>query len=258
MELDSSCFISQRYDEDGAHLFFKCKWARELWRELGWESVREQISTLTDVKQCVELLLALPNEKRSLLAMLLNNLWWERNRVRGGESRSPRELAWLTWRQSEECKELTKVHPGTRGDQQIPRWKRPPAGLLKINAGGFAQECGEGSWGFIIREENGEVVLAGAGKLNHVYEARQAELMACIQGARAAQTLSIQRIIVESDALLIKQALHSWEYRLSSMGGVGRGYELKVVLADEFSEARVEAVEHIPRQCVQSIKIQHS
>lgn len=143
-----------------------------------------------DVKQCVELLLALPNEKRSLLAMLLNNLWWEINRVRGGESRSPQELAWLTWRQSEEFKELTKLHPGTRGNQQIPRWKRPPAGLLKINAGGFAQECGERSWGFIIREENGEVVLAGAGNLNHVYEARQAELMACIQGARAAQTLS--------------------------------------------------------------------
>ena len=117
MELDSSCFISQRYDEDGAHLFFKCKWARKLWRELGWESVREQLSTLMDVKQCVELLLALPNEKRSLLAMLLNNLWWERNRVRGGESRSPQELAWLTWRQSEEFKELTKLHPGTRGNQ---------------------------------------------------------------------------------------------------------------------------------------------
>jgi len=47
MELDTSCFIGQRYDEDGAHLFFKCKWARKLWRELGWESVREQLSTLT-------------------------------------------------------------------------------------------------------------------------------------------------------------------------------------------------------------------
>ena len=98
MELDTCCCICNRLDEDGAHLFFKCKWVKKLWRELGLESFRIQLSVLSDAKQCVELILALPSEKQCLIVMLLNNWWWERNRVREGDSRrNHQELAWLIW-----------------------------------------------------------------------------------------------------------------------------------------------------------------
>ena len=81
-----------------------------------------------------------------------------------------------------EFRDLFKPHFESRCNKLVPRWKRPPAERLKINAdGGFSQETGEGSWGFILRDEDGDVLLAGAGKLHHATEAWQSELLACIQ-----------------------------------------------------------------------------
>ena len=46
IDVDMRCAICQWLDEDGAHLFFKCKWAKKLWRELGLEDIRVQLSVL--------------------------------------------------------------------------------------------------------------------------------------------------------------------------------------------------------------------
>jgi hypothetical protein len=59
MELDTRCVLCQRYDEDGAHLFFKCKWAKKVRRELGLEQIRGDLSFLSDAKQCVDCILTL-------------------------------------------------------------------------------------------------------------------------------------------------------------------------------------------------------
>lgn len=73
-------------------------------------------------------------------------------------------------------------------------------------------------------------------------EAWQAELMACIQSAKAVHTLGIQKIVLETDALMVKQALQSSDFRLSAMGGLV--HELKEHLVDEFTEARVVYTPH--------------
>lgn len=40
MELDTKCVMCNRLDEDGGHLFLKCKLVKQLWRELNLEDVR--------------------------------------------------------------------------------------------------------------------------------------------------------------------------------------------------------------------------
>jgi hypothetical protein len=63
------------------------------------------------------------------------------------------------------------------------------------------------------------------------------EVIACIKGARAAVQLGIARICLETDALQVKLALSSSDYRLAILGG--RIYELKELLHDGFADAGV-------------------
>ena len=59
-----------------------------------------------------------------------------------------------------------------------PRWWQPARGCLKINFdGAFVQETNVGAWGFVVRDHEGQPVLAGAGNLVMIHNALLAELM---------------------------------------------------------------------------------
>jgi ribonuclease HI len=217
-----------------------------LWRELGLEDVRLQLCTLPDAKQCIEAVLRLKPEKSALVAILLNNLWWERNKVREGDSgREQLELAGITWRQFWEFRQLVESKQLVQPGHVQAKWSRPQVGMLKINVdGGFIKDYAKGSWGYVIRNDEGEVIQAGAGKIAHALQPCQTELMACIQGIKAAMHLGVHRVVLETDALIVTQALQTTDFRLSMMGGLV--YELKDLLATEFFEARVS---YTPRFC---------
>ena len=96
-----------------------------------------------------------------------------------------------------------------------------PSGLMTVNVdGGFSKGGGQGSWGYVIRDDEGEVIQAGAGKIRNALEAWQIELMACMRGVKAAQSLGIHTMLLETDAMMTVKALHATEFRLSSMGGL--------------------------------------
>lgn len=49
------------------------------------------------------------------------------------------------------------------------KWSKPPPGSLKLNCdASFMPSSSSGSWGFLIRDCDGDVVLAGKGKINHL------------------------------------------------------------------------------------------
>jgi len=66
-----------------------------------------------------------------------------------------------------------------------------------------------GSWGFLIRDHDGDVVLTGRGKLNHALSAFQTELISCLQSVQAAANLGVGKLILETDALMVQQAMRS-------------------------------------------------
>ena len=76
-------------------------------------------------------------------------------------------------------------------------------------------------------------MLYGWGRVNHLLSAFQAEAIACLQGVQAACTLGIGRLIVETDALKVKQALSSEETDLFITGGIIE--ELKFIISTSFS-----------------------
>ena len=72
--------------------------------------------------------------------------------------------------------------------------------------GAFDHRNGSGGWGFIIRDDQGAVVTAGAGKEQFVQSAFHAELLGCLAGLKAAAQLGIRRVDLETDASLVKAA----------------------------------------------------
>lgn len=55
------------------------------------------------------------------------------------------------------------------------------SGVLKINCdASFKKETGKGGWGFVIRDSDGDVVCAGKGRLSHLMDSFQAEVVACL------------------------------------------------------------------------------
>ena len=89
------------------------------------------------------------------------------------------------------------------------RWETPPQGVFKINVDGATSNLGNNSSiGVIIRDCNGHVVLALSKYLQGKFVADRVEALAVEQGVLLAQELQLSRVIVESDALTVIQAIN--------------------------------------------------
>jgi ribonuclease HI len=88
--------------------------------------------------------------------------------------------------------------------------------MLKVNiAGSFFAADNTGGWGFIVRDENGEVRGAGAGRLQYVASAACAEAQACSAALLQAASWGMTRVIVESDAQSRVRAAKSSDFDLA-------------------------------------------
>lgn len=110
--------------------------------------------------------------------------------------------------------------------------------VVKLNCdGSYLPVDKMGSWGFLIRDWDGDMVLAGRGKINHLLCAFQAELVACLQGVQSAADLGISRLIMETDAQEVVRALNSTAYDDSVVGHLVD--EIKVSVKIKFYQFRV-------------------
>jgi ribonuclease HI len=125
------------------------------------------------------------------------------------------------------------------------RWQKPPEGSWKINVdGAFWDREKKGAWGFVVRDDQGNAVLAGAGSLMSISDALIAETHACIAALQAAADHGLQNIVLESDSLILVRALQSDLYDRARGGMLFR--EAKYIMAMNFNT--VIAV-HTPRSC---------
>ena len=87
MSLDTACCMCGRFDEDGAHLFFKCKDVRQVWSHLQLDQTRVNLAQVLSARELVEAVLNMhQDEQRKVITFLY--LWWtERCGVREGEKK---------------------------------------------------------------------------------------------------------------------------------------------------------------------------
>lgn len=101
-----------------------------------------------------------------------------------------------------------------------------------------------GGWGYVIRNENGAVIQSGAGRVRFATNPVHMELLACIEGVKAAVALGISSIILETDAQHVVWAIQGDDYRLAVVGGLI--HELKDMVSENFASCLVK---HVPRDC---------
>lgn len=126
-----------------------------------------------------------------------------------------------------------------------PRWREPPDGFYKINCDGtFLPGTCKGGWGFVIRDNTGQVMAAGAGATEFLMNAQHAEAVACFEGIKHATRMGLDKIIVELDAATVVDAIRNSECDRSPLAMLFR--EIRIRLMYDFS---ITSVSHCPRAC---------
>jgi hypothetical protein len=64
MDIDTRCVIYQRLNEDGAHLFFKCKTIAQVWIILGLERERALLVGKNSARDVIEAMLAMKDDQK--------------------------------------------------------------------------------------------------------------------------------------------------------------------------------------------------
>ena len=90
---------------------------------------------------------------------------------------------------------------------------------MKINFdGAFDAKSGLGGWGYVIRDQAGNFIAAGAGKSVHLRGPLHSESVACLAAIEGADRIGANRVIFESDASNLVLALTSSDYDKSEIG----------------------------------------
>lgn len=246
VKADPWCPVCLRTDEDGGHTFFKCKPVKHIWRAAQMEDIRKNLSVCCSPKDVLIRIFEL-DQRKSARASILMWLWWhERNKANKGEAIiSTTEILESLEIHDREFDEFCKRKCTKTTTTKDSWWKPLEENYLKINIDrAFTKETKKGGWGFIIRNSEGGVEAAGAGRLSRLSEAIQAETIALLYAAERASELGCRNVIFETDALVLKQAIDGDAYNNSVFGALFR--EAKFKLLYYFQSAFINLC---PRSC---------
>ena len=113
-------------------------------------------------------------------------------------------------------------------------WKPPPEDIYKVNIdGAIDPKTRTGGWGFVVRNNHGELLAAGVGKINYAASALHIEAMAAYKGLLFASQMGMPRIILEMDASVLASALKANEIDQSGVRGLIR--QAQQIMRFEFS-----------------------
>jgi hypothetical protein len=147
-------------------------------------------------------------------------LWWsDRDKAEEGDPfRSTEYFNFTISRLSVEYKKAHEKKLVEKGTSLL-QWKTPAQEVVEINTdGSFRERSKSGGWGFSIREHEGQALAAGAGHIPHASDALQTGAEAVLHEINCAEKIGIARIIAETYAKVVEQALTCSEYDLAEMG----------------------------------------
>uniref|UniRef100_A0A0A9D8Q3 RNase H type-1 domain-containing protein n=1 Tax=Arundo donax TaxID=35708 RepID=A0A0A9D8Q3_ARUDO len=243
MEVDTRCVVCHRQNEDGAHLFFKCKFVRKIWHNAGLNLVRQTLSEIQSPLEVIQHILQQQEEVQVKILLLMWYWWAQHNKIREGEkTKTPERLVQSILIYAREVLETYKLEKRSIICQEA-RWSKPAVDILKINCdASFNPITNAGGWGFAIRDSDGDVIIAGRGRINHLIDAFQAEVIACLQGIQTAIEFGIVHVELETDALGVQEAVNSDDFDQSMAGGLIS--ELKSLIMSNFITC---SVKYVPR-----------
>jgi hypothetical protein len=249
IECDTLCVLCRRLDEDGAHLFLKCKQVKQLWSRMGFDELRDHMCTLQDPKEVVQKILELEPEKKIQICCTLWCWWSSRNKLNAeGKGISVDEILRQANHWVMECKQYYLKQKGERetGIERVAcRWIPPDSDIIKVNIdGAFSDVTKQGGWGFVARDNLGEVRGSGAGCIPHVASALQSEAIACLEAVQAAAAWGMGHVQVETDCKNLVTAVNTKEYDGAPEGVIFR--EIRSFVQLNFISFNIS---YCPRDC---------
>jgi ribonuclease HI len=225
VDLDTRCPMCKRLDEDGGHLFIKCKKVKEIWRDFSLEEIRLKLQEANNAMQMFDIIWTLPTEQQQMVVILLWDWWTVRNKLNAGEREKPAtEVCSLIQRHYLDfCVHLATPSVREVENKTLPSksslWKRPAIGNVKINFdAAYHKDSGDGGWGFVARSDTGDFIAAGAGRLKYLRSALQAEAEACMAAIEGAEALGLHRVEFESDCKVLVSALKEHTHDFAEIG----------------------------------------
>ncbi|XP_042980158.1 uncharacterized protein LOC122310328 [Carya illinoinensis] len=166
----------------------------------------------------------LDREKLEVVAIQMRKVWLRRN-IFVFENRlsCPNKLLLSTAEVLEEFKQANRwknagIQPRTRPVHNAV-WIRPTEDFVKVNwDASFDIKRGNMRMGVIMRDVNGEALLAACDRKFNVQSAEVAECYALWKALKGCSDLNVQKVIFEGDAKGVITAVQSEEDNLSVIG----------------------------------------
>lgn len=132
-----------RINEDGAHLFIRCKEVRKVWRGLELETEWLMLAECEDQKVFLHEILNLAMPKKMIVISLLWTWWLACNKVNAGEKKlNIPEVISQVRRTANNCELFFMKKP-----RETPKlnfhWSPPNGDVLKINVDGCFMPVGK-------------------------------------------------------------------------------------------------------------------
>ena len=84
----------------------------------------------------------------------------------------------------------------------------------------FRDSDKNGGWGYVIRDESGEVIQSWSGRVPFAINPIQMKLIASIEGVKVAISHGVNNITLETDAQQVVWAIKGDDFRLAVVGGL--------------------------------------
>jgi hypothetical protein len=150
IECNTLCVCCKKLDEDGAHLFLKCKEVKKVWKLIGMDELRERMCTFSSAASVVQEILALRDTDRTLVCCMLWRWWLARNSLNSEGKQFVSETVIRQaryWAAESEVyiKRSSNNDPANASASKQTEWIPPMGDTLKVNCdGAFDAESGTG------------------------------------------------------------------------------------------------------------------
>jgi hypothetical protein len=171
-------------NEDGAHLFFKCKTIAQVWIIASLEREIALLAGKNSARDVIKAVLAMKDDQKLKCRLTIWYCWTERNKIHDGErGRDASNLAHgiqvyqAAWG-SLGCQVQRTALARTVAERA---WERSPEDHVKVNCdAAFDPHTGSRGWGCILHDSDGDMIAARRGRLDALLEPLQGEIIACI------------------------------------------------------------------------------
>lgn len=225
VQVDSLCPLCQQQRESISHCLVQCSFARSCWARVDVETDMEAgISFATWLDGCLKLT---QGETRKMIAMVCWTIWTAQNdqvwNNKGATFDGVIGLAYTTLDQWSKAQDRNKISEAAflTAEDGSERWSKPISTILKINvdAALFA-EMGKYSYACVVRDSRGQFLEAISSCKQGMVNPEMAEVLGVREALSWIKRKSWQRVVVESDSLLVIQSIRSSVSMMSYFGSI--------------------------------------